>query len=100
MNQYKFKAQFVSTLFNIRVITPAITNSENLFNSLKRKRGREKRIAVSVDANNQCLDFILDSAIKLDPINWLRSSQYFSKKLSQEPGLSSYIVDGRLLISI
>lgn len=100
MNPYKFKAQFVSTLFDDNVITPAITNSENLFNSLKRKRGREKHIIVSIDSNNNCLDFILESAIQLDPINWLRSTQFFSKQLSQEPGLSSYIVDGRLLIKI
>jgi hypothetical protein len=98
MNSYNFQAQFLSSLFNTVILMPAVIAAVNEFNGLNRKK--YKRLAVSVNSINKCLDFTLESEIPIDPINYLRSSQYFSKLLSMQSGMAGYIVDGRLLVQI
>lgn len=95
MFYYKFKAYFLSNLFNPAILIPAINNTEISFNRLHRKNF--KHISATVDNVNKCLDVTLYSTIDIDRVNWLRAAQYFSKELSKEPGLNSYIYKRRLL---
>lgn len=98
MYSYKFQAQFITSLFNTVILRPAVSAAENSFNELH--RGNYKHIAVNVNSNNNCLDFTLVSSIPIAPINYLRSSQYFSKQLSLQSGMTGYVVDRRLLEQI
>lgn len=98
MYSYSFQAQFLSSLFNTMMIIPAVTEAVNAFNRLNRKN--YKHLSVSVNSTNNCFEFTLISSIQIDPINYLRSSQYFSKQISLQSSMTGYIVDGRLLEQI
>lgn len=90
-----FQAQLLSSFFDASILIPAINAAVNAFNMLNRKN--YKHLAVRLNSNTRCFDFTLVSSIKIDPINYLRSSQYFSKQLALQSGISHYIVAGRLL---
>jgi len=98
MFSYSFQARFLSSEFNTLIIMPAVIAAIKAFNGLNRKN--YKYLSASVDSINKCFDFTLTSEIPIDPINYLRSSQYFSKQLSLQSGMTGYVVDGRLLEQI
>lgn len=98
MHSYSFSAYFVCNQFNVSLLTSVIPVAEKIYNTLPRSKGHKKEIAVNANLLNRCLDITLTSDIPLDSINYLRSAQYFSKVLALQPGMSSYIVDGRLLV--
>lgn len=95
---YSFKAFFIHTAFNNSLLNTAVPTAEKLFNSVPRKKGHKKHLTVRINTQQRFLEFDLQSDVKLDPINYLRSSQYFSKALSLQPGMAGYIVDGRMLV--
>lgn len=98
MHTYSFPAYFISNQFDVSLLTSVIPIVEKVYNALPRSTGHKKKIEVSVNSLNRCLDITLTSDIELDPINYLRSAQYFSKVLALQPGMGSYIIDGRLLV--
>lgn len=98
MYSYSFTAYFISNQFNVSLLTSVVPVAEIIYNTLPRKVGHKKKIAVKVNSINRCLDITLDSDICLNPNNYLRAAQYFSKALASQPGMSGYIVDGRLLV--
>lgn len=87
----------LSNQFNVALLTGAIPVAEKLFNSLPRKVGHKKGIDVKINARKSCFDITLTSDIPLSANNYLRAAQYFSKVLAIQPGMSKYIVGGRLL---
>lgn len=95
MYKYRFKAEFVSSYFEPKILQTAIKNSENTFNALKRKAS--KHLDVRLDEKNGSLDIELSTDIYLAAPNYLRAVQYFSKVLSTQPGLEKYICGRRLL---
>lgn len=95
---YSFKAYFLYSGFNVTLLNSVIPSSVTLYNSLPRKAGHKKHLSVRINTTQRCLEMYLGSDIEIDPINYLRAAQYFSKVLSLQPGMGSYIVDGRLLI--
>lgn len=98
MFRYSYNAYFISSLFNVSILNPAISTAVAFFNSLPRKVGYKKHIVVNVNHNLRCLSIDLESDIPLAPVNYLRAAQYFSKVLALQPGMGNYIVNGRLLV--
>lgn len=94
--KYSFDVYFIHIFFNPVVLIPAVANAEKIFNILPRKNG--KQISVKVNTSKKCLEIIMLSAIPIGRMNWLRSAQYFSKVLSKEAGMSSYITANRRLL--
>ena len=96
MYRYKFRAYFLSGLFNPVLLSQAVPAAERIFNSLDRKN--YKHVTITINPTHNCLEITLESGIQLDAVNYLRSIQYFSKALAWQPGMGQYIVDGRLLV--
>lgn len=95
---YSYKAYFVFNEFDIALLSKVIPTAETLFNGLSRKKGHEKRITVNINSEQKCLDIILQSDIALEPINYLRTAQYFSKLLSEQLRMNGYDIKGKLLL--
>lgn len=98
MYSYLFPAHFICNQFDVSLLTIVIPAAVKIYNALPRKAGHRKNITVSINPINKCLDITLASDIWLAPINYLRAAQYFSKVLASQPGMSSYVADGRLLV--
>ena len=96
---YSFDAYFISSDFDVQLLNRVIPVTENIYNRLPRKNGHRKQINVMANRFKKCLEFTLYSDILINPINQLRASQYFSKVLSEQQGMDSYIVNGRVLTS-
>lgn len=94
---YSFEAHFVSPLFDVVLLQGTVSAAESIYNSLPRKYGKRKQISVTVNSQKKCLEIILYSDMIISLGNQLRVSQYFSKVLSKQPGMGSYIIDKRLL---
>lgn len=96
--KYSFEAYFICDLFNVKLLKEVIPAAVKMFNALPRKKDHDKQISVTINEQKRCLNFELQSDISLQRINFLRASQYFSKALSLQPGMSNYIVGGRILV--
>lgn len=94
MYNYSFSATFVCGLPAIATITTAIKSSLQRFNSINRKH--YKHLTVTIGNNGELL-YKLESNVPIDSKNLLRCTQQFSKELSKEELMNTYIVPNRLL---
>lgn len=97
MFNYQFCVFFISPIFNSQLLQTVIPSAVSSFNQLPRKAGRRMRIAVTVDSVRECLNIDLDTEKPQNVKSCLRTAQYFSKVLKSQPGMSGYVVGGRLL---
>ena len=99
MNQYNFSAYFLVGQFDVPLLRSVIPVAQAAYNGITRRTGHQKFIDVNVNPEDRCLDITLFSDDTIDEKNFLRSAQYFSKKLKLQPGMSSYLKkEDRLLV--
>lgn len=94
--KYKFDVAFFCGLSATSDILTAIKNAEQRFNSIQREAGQRKHLTVHINENGG-LTYELSSENQIDERNRLLCTQQFSKDLSTEPGMESYVVPDRMM---
>ncbi len=94
MYTYNYSATFVCGLPATMAISSAIYTALARFNAISRKN--YKHLTVTIGRNGE-LRYQLDSVIAIKRNNLLRCTQQFSKELSKETAMSSYVMPRRLL---